>query len=303
MEKELTKDLTKGDNITFISDRYNLISKIGSGSFGEVYLTHDMIEDKNYAVKIEEKKKGSRLKDEYKIYTELKNAGIKHGIPKIATFIETSKCNFMVMQLLGKSLDTLLSENEGKFDLGTVLKIGYEIVSLLKTIHSAGFIHRDIKPNNFLTGYGKNIYKLYIMDFGLSKQYLNKKKHMGLKVERSLIGTVRYASINVHMGIEPSRRDDLESVGYMLVFFMQGKLPWQGLKKQKGKDQMTIIGDTKMITNLKKLCENLPSCFINYLDYCKKLKFDETPNYNYLINLFTSCAKEKNVEMKYCWIK
>jgi casein kinase 1 alpha len=288
------------ENYINLSDKYKLINKIGSGSFGEVYLAQDG-SNKKYAAKIEEKKSNSRLKEEYDIYKKLKKNGVVSGIPKIINFVETPHNNILIMQLLGNSLDGLLESHGGTFDLGTVLKLGIDILSLLENIHTAGFIHRDIKPNNFMVGYKNKSDMLYIMDFGLAKQYINQEKHISLRVERSLVGTARYASTNVHMGIEPSRRDDLESVGYMLVYFLKGKLPWQGLKKQKNIDQIKLIGETKMFTNLKKLCENIPQCFLEYINYCKKLNFEEVPDYVYLKSLFSKVASDKNIKLKYCW--
>ena len=290
-------------DIIHLEDKYKLINKIGSGSFGEVYMVIDKSNNTEYAAKIEEKKSNSRLKEEYDIYKKLKRRGMKTGIPKVITFIETNKQQILIMQLLGKSLDNILEETNGKLNLETVLKLGLEMTKLLESIHNAGFIHRDIKPNNFLIGLNADS-DIYIMDFGLSKQYISSdKKHITMKVERSLVGTARYASINVHMGIEPSRRDDLESVGYMLVYFLKGKLPWQGLKKKKGDDQISLIGNTKMCTKLKKLCEDVPVCFFEYLKYCRNLDFGETPDYEYLKSLFIQYSNEMNIEMKYCWIK
>ena len=293
-------DKIKLENKINLADKYKFINKIGSGSFGEVYLVQDNL-NKNYAAKIEEKRSNSRLKEEYEIYKKLKKNGVSDGIPKITTFLETPNYNVLIMQLLGNSLDELLESHGGTFDLGTVLKLGIDIITLLEKTHIAGFIHRDIKPNNFLVGYKKNSNTLYIMDFGLAKQYINHEKHISIRVERSLVGTARYASTNVHMGIEPSRRDDLESVGYMLVYFLKGKLPWQGLKKQKNVDQIKLIGDTKMFTSLKRLCENIPACFVEYINHCKKLNFDEAPDYEYLKSLFIQTAIDKNVQLKYCW--
>lgn len=283
-----------------VSNEYKLLREIGSGSFGEVYLAKNK-DNKKFAAKIEKKGDRSRLYDEYKFYKKLYDRGFKIGIPKIISFIETPEYNMLVMELLGKNLDELLEEYNGTFDINTVLKIGIDIINLLECLHETGFIHRDIKPNNFMTGYKSDSKHLYVLDFGLSKQYINKKEHINFKGERSLIGTARYASINVHMGFEPSRRDDLEAVGYMLIYFLKGKLPWQGLKKEKNDDHIRMIGDVKMSTNIKKLCENIPTCFIEYISYCKKLQFDEKPDYNYLKNLFIKEADNQHIDLKYCW--
>ena len=215
---------------TFLSNKFKFIKRIGSGSFGEVY----MVQNKNniYAAKIEEKSRKLILKEEYNIYKKLHKNGMLYGIPEIRTYIETPRYNMLIMELLGRGLDYLLEKNNGTFDLSTVLEIGINITKILQQVHSAGIIHRDIKPNNFVIG--KNDQNsLYIIDFGLSKQYITKGSHINMRAERSLVGTPRYSSINVHMGIEPSRRDDLESVGYILIYFLKGKLPWQGLKKKK----------------------------------------------------------------------
>ena len=284
-----------------LSDKYKFISKIASGSYGEVYLANDHNKH-NYAAKIEGKKSNSRLKSEYEIYKKLKDNGVTSGIPKIINFIETPESNILIMQLLGKSLDDLLNDNDGIFDMGTIFKLGINIIDLLRMVHDAGFIHRDIKPNNFLIGRGSKKSNVYIMDFGLSKQYITENDtHIGIRSERSLVGTARYVSVNIHMGIEPSRRDDLESVGYMLIYFAKGKLPWQGLKKKKCDDHIKMIGNAKMTTHVTKLCNGVPDCFIEYIQYCRRLKFDEKPDYDYLIKLFINCAEKNGVKLKYCW--
>lgn len=280
-----------------LSDNYRILDKIGSGSFGEVYLTEDR-KKRLYASKVEKKRNKSRLVDEYKIYECLK--GIKEGIPIIYNYIETPYNNIIVMELLGPNLDSKYIEMNKTFLISTILRISIDIIKLLEQIHKMGIIHRDIKPHNFLMNYGEIQNRLYITDFGLSKQYF-KEKHIEFKSKRTLIGTARYASINIHCGIEPSRRDDLESVGYMLIYFMKGKLPWQGLKKDKNKNQIEKIGDIKTYTCVKKLCSGLPQSISKYIKYCKKLNFEETPNYKLLIGLFEQDAKILNIKPSYDW--
>ena len=290
------------NNINKVSNEYEIIKKVGSGSFGEVYLTKIISTEKLVASKIEEKngnRNNSKIFDEYKIYKILNLKGFNKGIPKIYSFYETPKFNVLVMELLGDNLDSIFNKYNKKLELCTVLKIGYEIISLIEKIHNCGFIHRDIKPNNFMFGRGKKKYELYILDFGLSKKFIKNNKHIEYKTNKSLVGTARYTSINIHLGIEPSRRDDLEAIGYMLIYFLKGSLPWQGIKKKKGVDHLEVIGETKLSTSLTKLCQNIPSHFYEYIEYTRNLTFDENPKYNYLKNLFIRCASENNIELKY----
>ncbi|AYV78436.1 MAG: serine/threonine protein kinase, partial [Edafosvirus sp.] len=196
-----------------------------------------------------------------------------------------------------------------KFQLCTVLSLGIQIITLLEKLHSTKYIHRDIKPNNFLIGIGNDNRNIYIMDFGLSKQYIDMNgKHISLKIDRSLIGTARYASINMHNGLEPSRRDDLESVGYMLIYFLKGRLPWQGIKKKvdmnikkSEKDHLEAIGEKKLCTTLNELCGDIPICFKKLIQYSRNLKFDEMPDYNYLKSLFISACKDNNIDPIFEW--
>lgn len=292
-----------------LEEEYKLIKSIGEGSFGEVFLAMDPFNNE-VAVKFGDKKKNARMKIEYQIYKHLNKHNV-FGIPQIYDYLESNTHNIIVMQLLGPSLDDLFKLHNNKFSASTVALLGKQIVLLLEGIHKQGIIHRDIKPQNFLfDAEGKQI---YIMDFGLSKPYIKNNKHIKFKNDVSLIGTARYASKNMHYGIQPSRRDDLESVGYMLIYFLLGVLPWQNLnlkqKQPKVKksildekaEQMTIIkeiGHKLISTSLDELCKNVPNVFKKYLEYCRNLKFDETPDYAYLINLFDSSG----IPLKFEWI-
>ena len=286
-----------------LGDNFKIIKSIGKGAFGTVYLTY--ANDGNYyASKVESRKESSRLIDEYKIYRLLNKRGFKsgHGIPYIHNLIQTPKYNMMVMELLGSSLENIFIKCDRIFTLETVLLIAINIITLLEKLHNAGFIHRDIKPANFLIGYGKNCDKLYLTDFGLSKQYIKNGTHIDYNTKRNLIGTLRYASINMHMGIEPSRRDDLESLGYMLIYFLKGGLPWQGLKKKKDTDQVELVGNVKLSTSIDKLCEGLHDNFKKYIKLCRNLKFEECPDYDLLRDCFNEIAEESGIHLRYEWI-
>ena len=293
---------------TNLLDKYLFIDIIGSGSFGEVYLAvHPS--GGLLAGKVEDKKKlcsnDSRIVIECEIYKDLHKNGRVLGIPKLIDFIETPKVRIMYMQLLGFSLEDIFNKCNRKFKLHTVIVIGEQIINLLEIIHSMGYIHRDIKPNNFLIGINSHKTQIYITDFGLSKKYIKNNKHIPFNTGRSLIGTARYASINIHMGNEPSRRDDLESIGYMLVYFLKGILPWQGLKR-KGKNKreyLQMIGVQKLNTKVSDLCKNLPPCFEKYIKYCKKLGFSESPDYEYLKNLFINERIRLNLPYIFEWLE
>jgi serine/threonine protein kinase len=295
-------DIKKNNQNNFLSNYYMIREQIGSGSFGEVYLAQ--YKDGEFvAAKVEDRKKSQRIYNEYKIYRYLHKSNFKIGLPKIYDYIQTPDYNIMFMQLLGPSLEDLFNKYGKKLKLTSVMLLADQLIMLLQQLHETEYIHRDIKPNNFLIGRDKNMNQVYMMDFGLSKKYTMDNKHIKFRDNRSLIGTARYASINMHMGLEPSRRDDLESVGYMLIYLLKGALPWQGIKKEKGVDHVKTIGEKKMCTGVESLCEGIPDCFKNYIVYCKKLKFDETPNYTYLSKLFKDTCDKMNITPEFEWYK
>ena len=278
--------------------RFKILRKLGSGSFGEVHRGIDLTNNKTVAIKIETKMlRHSRLKCEYDLYKKLESTGEDmKGIPKIIYFGKFQDQNVLVMEQLGYSLEHLFNKQRKRyrenFSLQTVLIIAIQIIKLLEFIHQNKIIHRDIKPDNFLIG-KDTPETIYMIDFGLSSHFKNGRKHIHYSEDKSLTGTLRYASIRNHIGIEQSRRDDLESLGYMLIYFLKGKLPWQGLKGDTREIRRNKIKMTKMTTTVTKLCEDLPTEFYDYICYCKNLEFSETPNYAYLRNLFKKLYTRK----------
>jgi serine/threonine protein kinase len=182
--------------------------------------------------------------------------------------------NVMAMELLGPSLEDLFNFCHRKFSLKTVLMIAIQTITRIEYLHSRSFIHRDIKPDNFLMGLGKHSETIYLIDFGLSKRYRDPKTHVHIPYRegKNLTGTARYASINTHLGLEQSRRDDLESLGYVLMYFNRGSLPWQGLKAATKKQKYQKISDKKANTPIEVLCKGFPAEFAIYLNYCRSLK-------------------------------
>lgn len=281
-------------------NNYMIIEQIGSGSFGEVYLAQH--KSGGYvAVKVEDNNKAKRIYNEYKIYRYLHKLNFKVGLPKIYDYLQSDDYNIMVMQLLGPSLEDIFVKYDRKFSIPTVLLLSLQLIDLLSQLHNSNYIHRDIKPNNFLIGRDNHANQIYMMDFGLSKKYMLNGKHIKFHTGRSLIGTARYASTHMHMGFEPSRRDDLESVGYMLIYFLKGSLPWQGIIKKKGNNHIEMIGDIKICTSIDDLCSGVPSCFKDYILYSRQLKFDEEPDYKYLKNLFITTSNKLNINPEFEW--
>lgn len=263
-ENKQETDIMNNSNDFIIKERYKLIKMLGSGSFGEIHLAYDNVDKCLCSIKFElMNSKNPQLKHEYNILEMLNspsyNTSSLAGIPKVYCFDRIdNKCNYMVMEFLGPSLSDLFNYREKSFSLSTVLLLAIQMLSRLEYVHDNGYIHRDIKPENFLMGLNENSNTLYLIDFGLSKRYKEKgtNNHIQYRENRNLVGTARYASINAHLGIEQSRRDDLESVGYLLVYFMLGKLPWQS-KNEKGKDPNKIKEKKLMITP-EMLCKKLP---------------------------------------------
>ncbi|EEB07027.1 CK1/CK1/CK1-D protein kinase Hhp2 [Schizosaccharomyces japonicus yFS275] len=267
-----------------IDSKYKIGRKIGSGSFGEVYLGLNIITGQQVAIKLEPiNTRHQQLEYEFRVYSILKG---NIGIPTIWWFGKTEQYTAMAMDLLGPSLEDLFCYCGRKFSLKTVLLLADQLIARVEYIHSRSFLHRDIKPDNFLMKRHSNL--VTMIDFGLAKKYRDFKTHVHIpyRDNKNLTGTARYASINTHIGIEQSRRDDLESLGYVLLYFCRGSLPWQGLQAETKEEKYQRIRDTKINTPLEVLCKGLPKEFVTYMCYTRQLAFTEKPNYTFLRKLF-----------------
>ena len=275
---------------------------LGKGGFGHLFLGRSIHENSFIAIKVEEQSPRSRLAWEYQIIKELSDG---EGIPKVYRLHRGKKHNYLIMQLLGKSLDKLFSDTNRHFSIKTVCMIAYQMVQRIEFVHSKGYIHRDVKPGNFLLGKNLDRKKIYIIDFGLSKKYIDKStnKHIIYKEGKGLTGTARYVSLNTHYGIEQSRRDDIEGIAYNLIYFAKGKLPWQGVKTKNKKEKHKKIMELKEEYNPDKLCEGLPEEFPTLLKYSRKLDFEEKPDYKNIKIMFKQLmnANKQQMDWKFDW--
>ncbi|KAK7063805.1 kinase-like protein [Favolaschia claudopus] len=282
-----------------VGGKYRLGKKIGSGSFGDIYLGINIISGEEVAIKLESiKAKHPQLEYESKVYKTLAG-GV--GVPFVRWFGTECDYNAMVMDLLGPSLEDLFNFCNRKFSLKTVLLLADQLISRIEYVHSRNFIHRDIKPDNFVMGIGKRGNQVNVIDFGLAKKFRDPKTHLHIpyRENKNLTGTARYTSINTHLGVEQARRDDLESLAYVLMYFLRGALPWQGLKAATKKQKYDRIMEKKMTTPTDLLCRGFPNEFGIFLNYTRALRFDDKPDYSYLRKLFRDLFVREGYQYDY----
>ena len=289
-----------------VGGRFRMGKKIGAGSFGEIYEGTDIFGGGEVAIKLEPGNSTSpQLLHEAKLMKTI-GSGEYPFITQMYWYGAAGEYNCMVFELLGENLEELYEFCSRNFTLKTVLLICLEVIDRLKFFHDHHYIHCDIKPQNFLIGRGNKENNIFLIDFGLAKRYRDEltRIHISYKENKSLTGTARYASRNAHNGIEQTRRDDMESFGYVLVYLLKGKLPWQGLKTKEKTEKYKKIKEMKNSITSKELFEGLPEEFMKYLDYCFNLRFDEEPDYKSLTEMFKLLYKSKDYDFDstYDWV-
>ena len=296
MNENTQKELSENNNIYKINDTYTIFfnKKIGGGAFGKIYSCINNKTKEIYACKVEKPDIDTpQLGNEYRILSLLKNSDY---FPKCFKYCHTQCGYILILERLGSNLGAIMSKlPNSKFSMKSALMIINQSLERLKLIHEKGIIHRDMKPENLCIGYKGKEKNIYLIDFGLSKMVNNDKKNqflLNIKKEKIVIGTVRYISMNAHLGNEQYKKDDLESLAYMMIYFIKGELPWQSLKAKSKKEKYTKIYQKKKQTVNSELCNFLPDEIKTFLNYILNLNQKQNPDYIKLSNLISNLMKK-----------
>ncbi|GLV38344.1 Casein kinase Ialpha [Carabus blaptoides fortunei] len=272
--------------------RYEMVEEIGKGSYSVVYSGIDKLTNERVAMKLEclanEK---LTLAHESVIYDHLRD---QDGFPEIYHAGQEHGFNVLVMELLGPTLKKIFTDR-GKFSLKAVLMLGDQLLLRLEQLHKIGYIHRDIKLANLIMGRGDKCDQVYIIDIGLGKQYKYGNLHILHKKNQILVGNPAFASRRAHLKHEISRRDDLESLGFVFMYLLRGNLPWRGIPADTMAQKLRQIEEIKLATTIESLCEGFPQEFVQYFHYCRGLKFTAEPDYTYLRQLLRSVGEQMNI--------
>lgn len=279
-----------------IKRRFRLQEQLGAGAFGEIYSGVDMQNGQPVAIKLEPvDAEHPQLAYEARVYNQLNvalfDARSDVGVPRMLYNGVEGQFNVLVMERKGSNLENLFNQCGRRFTLRTVLLLADQMLHVVSKVHAQRLVHRDIKPDNFVVGVSpEEKGKLFLIDFGLSKCYWNpsQNKHIPFRDDKHLTGTGRYASIGNHKGFEQSRRDDLEAIGYVLIYFLKGGLPWQSQKDKSRRTRYQKMLEGKLAAiQSESLWRGLPDAFRQFFRYVLNLEFEETPDYAYLRRLFT----------------
>jgi serine/threonine protein kinase len=284
--------------------KYEIEQKLGSGCFGQVYRAKEVGTGNIVAVKFSEKEEKDSLKTEAEVLKRLGQPPLQ-GYAKLYDIKETEQFACLIVEMLGKSLQDCmdgLGKNNPVLDNVTAALCGEQILHRIELLHSKGIVHRDIKPENFLVGVGKKVHHIYIIDFGLSTFYYKEAAHVQQGKKEQMTGTARYTSINAMKGVTQSRRDDLEAIGHMLMYFVRGRLPWSGLDAPTDQEKFKRICDKKESFPLAELCEGYPKEFMEYLKYCRGMGFTQKPDYGKLRGLMQAVKGESN-DYDFEWLR
>ncbi|XP_055330960.1 casein kinase I-like [Paramacrobiotus metropolitanus] len=279
---ENTKDDLLG---AFIGHMYLIGHIIGKGSFGTIRLCNSGRPKHFVVAKIEQRRPGRkcRLADEFNILQEIRGAG---GFPKVHYYCEVDASNVIVLDMLGPTLDDLLTRVGGTFSKKTMALIGLQLMDRLEFLHSRNILYRDVKGENLLIGLYDHHNRIHIVDFGLCRHAF-KEDGQGY----TPVGTPRYMSLATHAGRASTYRDDVESVGYLLVYFVLGRLPWQGMPAASTDTKIAMIANKKMNTSLKELCNGIAPQMREYLQAARQLEFNQFPDYGYFRGLLKTILK------------
>ena len=276
----------------FLKD-YQIIDKLATGGYSEIFSAESIHSNSSVVMKspLLTINSGSKLRKEANLMLELKDL---QGVPQLLDTLIDEKQEILILQKLGKSMDDLIKEHLN-FSLKTVIMVGMQMLSILKGIHEKGIIHRDIKPSNILIN-NPNSNQIFLIDYGLSKRFTSKKGvHKLFNVKKnSFKGTLMFASKNSHLGYSNSRRDDLESLGYTLVFLYKGYLPWSHSKINL---DVRTIGKIKSQYFSQGLFSDLPEEFKSFFECIGDLKYEDTPDYSFLSNILLNMAKRYGFDM------